>query len=310
MLLSQSDLFAIVAVVDIAIHGQKRPVKARDIGPRHGLSKRYFDSILQGLSRGGILDGKRGTTGGYRLARAPNLVTAGQVVRALRATQDMAAGRFRSSIARRIVIPTLKPAHMAFSRALQSITIEDFIRSAASRMIPEEVERGPGGQAASSEYSGSDVPNVHPMDDETVMHFLRAEVKQAGGQAEWARTNRVSRVVLNRVLNGHDQMPASILKSLKLRTAYLHDTELFSRDRDILLLLRSEIKAAGGQAAWAKRKGKDRSTLNKLLNGHRPIPPSIREALNLRTVYFREGVSNEMAAGLAPQGEVGPANGR
>jgi Rrf2 family protein len=272
MLLSQSDLFAIVAVVDIAIHGQKRPVKARDIGPRHGLSKRYFDSILQGLSRGGILDGKRGTTGGYRLARAPNHC---QVVQ-IRATQDIAADGFRSSIARRI-----------FEAGAHGILAHKHYIGISSGPPWRKRLSGPGARRL-HQVLGSDVPNV----PNGWRKYAFGKNKRV--QAEWARTNRVSRVVLNRVLNGHDQMPASILKSLKLRTAYLHDTELFSRDRDILLLLRSEIKAAGGQAAWAKRKGKDRSTLNKLLNGHRPIPPSIREALNLRTVYFREGVSKKL----------------
>src|SRR5260370_31104611 len=99
MLLYRADMLAMVVVVDIAIHGQDRPVRGGDIGPRHGLSERYFELVLQCLSGSGILTATRGKSGGYPLARAPTLITAADVLRAVRATQDLADGKIRSSIA-------------------------------------------------------------------------------------------------------------------------------------------------------------------------------------------------------------------
>src|SRR5229473_2305533 len=107
MLLSRVDILAIVAVVDIAIHGQERPVPAPDIAARHDLPGRYLEPMLQRLAGSGILTGKRGPLGGYRLARASHLFTADDIVRAVRATENNAAGEIRSSIGRRIVIPAL-----------------------------------------------------------------------------------------------------------------------------------------------------------------------------------------------------------
>jgi Rrf2 family protein len=130
MLLSRADILAIVAVVDIAIHGQERPVPAQDIAARHDLPGRYLEPMLQRLAASGILTGKRGPLGGYQLARASHLFTADDVVRAVRATENSAAGEIQSSIGRRIVIPALNAAQMAFSRGLQSITIHDLVRSA------------------------------------------------------------------------------------------------------------------------------------------------------------------------------------
>jgi hypothetical protein len=59
-------------------------------------------------------------------------------------------------------------------------------------------------------------------------------------------------------------------------------------DREVLRLLRSEVEKAGGQAAWARREGVNRTMLNKVLNGRKLIPPSIIKALKLRTVYLRD----------------------
>jgi hypothetical protein len=40
------------------------------------------------------------------------------------------------------------------------------------------------------------------INEDQVVRMLRAEVKRAGGQSEWARRNKVERTVLNRVLSG------------------------------------------------------------------------------------------------------------
>jgi Rrf2 family transcriptional regulator, iron-sulfur cluster assembly transcription factor len=128
MLLSRADLLVIVAVVDIAIHGEEQPVSAKDIAARHKLSGRYFQSMLQDLAARGILRGKRGVGGGYRLARASRLISVDDILRAVRALQEIAA--IQSLIGRRVVIPAIDEAQMAFSEALQRITIHDLVRSA------------------------------------------------------------------------------------------------------------------------------------------------------------------------------------
>jgi hypothetical protein len=51
---------------------------------------------------------------------------------------------------------------------------------------------------------------------------------------------------------------------------------------DVMSLLRFEIKQAGSQMAWAKKARVSRPNLNKILNGRKPIPPSITRALGLR----------------------------
>jgi DNA-binding phage protein len=51
---------------------------------------------------------------------------------------------------------------------------------------------------------------------------------------------------------------------------------------DVMRLLRSEIERAGGQTAWAKLVGVNRTNLNKPLNGKYPLNRKIVNALGLR----------------------------
>jgi DNA-binding phage protein len=58
--------------------------------------------------------------------------------------------------------------------------------------------------------------------------------------------------------------------------------------KDVIRLLRSEVKRAGGQAAWAKKTGIDRVTINRALNDKQPPTKKIIKALKLRTVFVSE----------------------
>jgi DNA-binding phage protein len=59
-------------------------------------------------------------------------------------------------------------------------------------------------------------------------------------------------------------------------------------ESDVLRLLREEVDRAGGQSAWARRSGIDRVHLNKVMNGERPLSPSIVKALNLKGMFIYE----------------------
>ncbi len=55
---------------------------------------------------------------------------------------------------------------------------------------------------------------------------------------------------------------------------------------DVLDLLRAAVKREGGQTAFANHHGINRSNLNMILHGKRPMGPAIADALGLRTVYI------------------------
>lgn len=56
-------------------------------------------------------------------------------------------------------------------------------------------------------------------------------------------------------------------------------------NKDIVRLLRLEVKQAGGQSSWARREGIDRTLLNRVLNDQKPPTEKIIKALKLCNVY-------------------------
>ena len=46
-------------------------------------------------------------------------------------------------------------------------------------------------------------------------------------------------------------------------------------NKDLMRLLRLEVKQAGGQSSWARRARIDRTMLNRVLNGRKPLTKEI-----------------------------------
>ena len=130
-LLPRKSIFAIAAVIDIAVHGRGRPVTARLLAQRYGLPARHLEPVLQALVREGVLRGIRGPRGGYELGRERSRITAEEIVRAAGTTEDINGFPIaRSTLLSNVVIPALGRADHAFSDALARLTVEDLAHSA------------------------------------------------------------------------------------------------------------------------------------------------------------------------------------
>lgn len=130
MLRSHKLFHAIEAVLDIACHDPE-PVRSAVIAERAGIDKRYLEPALRTLVARGILTSKRGpTTGGYRLARPPRLITLGEVVRAIRSIETPVADPAHSPLALLVVGPVLNEIEATKNLALELISIETLCRIA------------------------------------------------------------------------------------------------------------------------------------------------------------------------------------
>jgi DNA-binding phage protein len=56
-------------------------------------------------------------------------------------------------------------------------------------------------------------------------------------------------------------------------------------DNDVIRLLRAAVEREGSQTAFAKRHGIERTRINAILSGKRPITDSVANALGLRRTY-------------------------
>ena len=129
-------MFAIEAVLDVAFHVGDHPVRSGDITERQRIPKRYLEQVLQHLVRAGILAGKRGPRGGYRLGRDRKLITLGEVVRVVRRLEaetepnDPSVG---SALAHEVVWPMWERLREEMMGQLDRITIEDLCQRAYAK---------------------------------------------------------------------------------------------------------------------------------------------------------------------------------
>ena len=83
MRISAKGEYAIKAMLDLALADGAGLRPIQDIAARQDIPQRYLEQVLLGLTRAGLLVSKRGSAGGYRLARAADQVTVGDVLRAV-----------------------------------------------------------------------------------------------------------------------------------------------------------------------------------------------------------------------------------
>jgi Rrf2 family cysteine metabolism transcriptional repressor len=72
--------YATQAVLHLSLH-YPEVVTIHEIGERHHIPLKYLEQILLELKRGGVLESRRGVRGGYTLARGPENISVGEVLR-------------------------------------------------------------------------------------------------------------------------------------------------------------------------------------------------------------------------------------
>ncbi|HEX8983907.1 MAG TPA: Rrf2 family transcriptional regulator [Bryobacteraceae bacterium] len=84
--------YALQAIFDLAAHNSGEPVRIAEIAKRQKIPQKFLELILAALKQGGFVESRRGAEGGYLLARRPESITVGQVVRFLEGSQSKSRG--------------------------------------------------------------------------------------------------------------------------------------------------------------------------------------------------------------------------
>lgn len=69
--------------MDLALTYEEGHVRLKDVAERQGISRKYLGHLIAPLKRAGLVSASRGAYGGYRLARAPDRISLGEVIRAV-----------------------------------------------------------------------------------------------------------------------------------------------------------------------------------------------------------------------------------
>jgi Rrf2 family iron-sulfur cluster assembly transcriptional regulator len=83
MRLTTKGRFAVTAMIDVAMHGTKRPVTLAGVSERQKISLSYLEQLFGKLRRASLVDSVRGPGGGYRLARGADAVSVADVILAV-----------------------------------------------------------------------------------------------------------------------------------------------------------------------------------------------------------------------------------
>ena len=81
MIISTRGRYCLRVMIDLAEHQGDGYIRMKDVAERQGISLKYLEKILPALAKNDIVDGIQGQGGGYRLSRAPEAYTLGEILR-------------------------------------------------------------------------------------------------------------------------------------------------------------------------------------------------------------------------------------
>jgi len=82
-LLSKKTVYALKALQFLTRSQSRGPVLIAEIAEQEGIPQKFLELILLELKKDGLLESRKGKGGGYLLARSPESITLGQIIRKL-----------------------------------------------------------------------------------------------------------------------------------------------------------------------------------------------------------------------------------
>jgi Rrf2 family cysteine metabolism transcriptional repressor len=134
--LSKRTEYGLRAVVQLARLWPTGLIQSRDLAKQEELPNKFLESILLALRRGGFLESKVGSGGGYRLARDPREISVGDLVRRLE-------GRFSLKEKEGISPADLSPAKAAVRLINERLTeaMDNVLDKMTLEQLMEQVSR-------------------------------------------------------------------------------------------------------------------------------------------------------------------------
>ena len=127
-------IYAIEAVVDIALNSGPNPVQNESIARRQGIPKRYLEQTLQ------ILVGSRGPKGGYSLAKERRRIKIADIIKSV-SNEDSLINTFNSELSKKIVLPLINDISFECLEKLNNISIEEVCKIAKTKKLKKDISR-------------------------------------------------------------------------------------------------------------------------------------------------------------------------
>ena len=139
--ISKKIIYAIEAVVDIAIYSGIKPVQNIEIANRQGIPKRYLEQTLQSLVKKNILIGSRGPRGGYRLAKERRKIKISEIIESVDSHNEKFTKKIIiSEISKKIIDPLISKIYQDSFEKFKKISIEDICAEARKKNIQKKAK--------------------------------------------------------------------------------------------------------------------------------------------------------------------------
>jgi len=82
MKISTKARYAVMAMMELAMNEERGPVNLTDISRAQGISLSYLEQLFANLRSHGLVKGRRGPGGGYKLGMKPEQITIASIIKA------------------------------------------------------------------------------------------------------------------------------------------------------------------------------------------------------------------------------------
>lgn len=112
--------YALLAMIELASQPKPiNPLTSAEIAAKQPIPVRYLDQVLMILRRGGLIQGQRGSRGGYMLAREPWQITVLEIVDLVmgdRRNRETAQSTVERDLLREVWVEVVSASQGVFSR--------------------------------------------------------------------------------------------------------------------------------------------------------------------------------------------------
>lgn len=124
MKISTKGRYGLTIMMELANRNGEGPTSLRSIAQRHDLSEHYLEQLIAPLRNAGLVKSIRGAYGGYVLAKQPEEISAGDIIRVLEGPISPVEFAEEEDPAKRYLWLRIRDS---ISAVLDSTTLQDLI---------------------------------------------------------------------------------------------------------------------------------------------------------------------------------------
>ncbi|GAA0723351.1 Rrf2 family transcriptional regulator [Clostridium malenominatum] len=130
MKISTKGRYGLKAMMDIAIYTSYDNITLKSISERQNISEKYLEQIFSALRKNGLVISKKGSQGGYALAKESSKILVGDILRVLEGDLDVVdwEDTMKNDFLEKCIYDNVwKELNISIEKIVNSITLEDLV---------------------------------------------------------------------------------------------------------------------------------------------------------------------------------------